>query len=91
MIMNTERIQIKLCMGSSCFTRGNEVILQIIKDFIAAHQLEEIVDFRGHLCKGKCNCGPNISINTTDYGDIKESDIMLILDKEFAPFIEKVK
>lgn len=88
--MEQEKIQIKLCMGSSCFTRGNEEILQLIKDFIATNQLEEKVDFRGHLCKGTCNCGPNISINNTDYTEINESAIRLILNKELSPFIEKV-
>ena len=88
--MNEQKIQIKLCMGSSCFTRGNEEILKVVKEFIATNLLEDKVDFRGHLCKGKCNCGPNISINNTEYEEINESEIMLILNKELKPFNAKV-
>ena len=89
--MNGEKIQIKLCMGSSCFTRGNEDILHVIKDFIASNHLEDKVDFRGHLCKGNCNCGPNMSINGVDYNEISESKIVLILNNALKSIIEKVQ
>jgi len=57
------RIQVGVCMGSSCFCRGNNHTVAAIKNFIAGQQLENRVALEGHLCQGQCNHGPNILID----------------------------
>ena len=85
--MDQNRIKIRLCMGSSCFSRGNDRILNLVKSFLDKNQLYEQVDFRGHLCKGKCNKGPNISIGDKEYHQISESSIRLILQEALEPLL----
>jgi NADH:ubiquinone oxidoreductase subunit E len=70
-------------MGSSCYTRGNDKILEMVRDFIETQGISDQVDFRGHLCKGQCNKGPNISIGETEYHEVSESNIRLILNEAF--------
>jgi len=82
--MNANRCEIRLCMGSSCYSRGNDRILEIIREYIESNHLEEKVDFRGHLCIGKCNHGPNVTIGGVAYHDISESNIRLLLDDAFS-------
>jgi hypothetical protein len=57
------RIHVGICMGSSCFCRGNNHTVAAIKNFIAGQQLEDRVVLEGHLCQGQCNHGPNILID----------------------------
>ena len=78
---------VRICLGSSCYTRGNEQVLQITKDYIKNHGLEDKIDFRGHLCKGKCNKGPNLSINDKEYHELSESNITTILEEAFQEFV----
>lgn len=56
-------IEVTLCMGSSCFSRGNEAALRSLEDFIEREGLSDRVSLRGEHCMGNCAQGPNIRIN----------------------------
>lgn len=76
-----EKIKINICMGSSCFARGNESILEVIKEYLTEHGLRDRVEFKGHLCKNLCNEGPNVEINGMVYSGVTEQSIVGILDE----------
>lgn len=78
--MDNTKISIRLCLGSSCFSRGNEEVLEVIKTFIEQKKLQEYIDFRGHLCQGLCNKGPNLSIGEKEYQNVSMANIHLILE-----------
>lgn len=61
---------IEICMGSSCFSRGNAVTLERVETCIQKLGLAEQVELRGRLCAGNCASGPCISINNTDYSHV---------------------
>lgn len=56
-------IDIEICMGSSCFSRGNRKNLEVLKSYLKDNGLESKVSLKGALCWGKCAEGPNIKIN----------------------------
>lgn len=55
---------ITVCMGSSCFSRGNNRNTESIERFLREHNLTERVEVRGCLCEGHCKEGPNIHIGS---------------------------
>ena len=59
---NTDTV-ITLCMGSSCFSHGNNFNAEIIERFLRARDCEARVEVIGCLCDGHCKTGPNIRIN----------------------------
>lgn len=61
--MDTPETVITVCMGSSCFTRGNNLNAEIIERFLREHKLSGRVDIQGCLCMGSCKTGPTIKIN----------------------------
>jgi len=61
--MNTPENEIIVCMGSSCFSRGNNINADIIGRFLVEHRLEGHVTVQGCLCNGHCKSGPNIKVN----------------------------
>lgn len=81
--MNDNKLPIRLCMGSSCYARGNDKILEIINTFLNENKLKEQVDFRGHLCQGHCNNGPNLSIGETKHHEVSPSSVRMILEDAF--------
>ncbi len=81
MDMSGKKTEIRLCMGSSCFSRGNQDVLNLIRDYIESHDLEEQVDFRGHLCQGNCNKGPNLRIDDREFSRVKASGVELLLEQ----------
>ncbi len=74
---------ITICLGSSCFSRGNKEILSIVKKFIAEHELEEEVFFRGELCTGNCEKGPVLKIDEKLYGNVDPDKVYGILGEYF--------
>jgi NADH:ubiquinone oxidoreductase subunit E len=83
-----EKTNIVICLGSSCYRRGNQQILEIVKDYLQENYLKSKVDFRGQLCSGNCAHGPVIKINGKMYKEIDEASVVKILDSYFKP--EKV-
>ena len=77
----------QICLGSSCFSRGNKDVVMFIKEYLRKNHLDDRVIFKGARCMGHCSNGPNLIIN----GEIKEgvtrSRIEAILEKEFGRYI----
>lgn len=78
--------QIVICMGSSCFSRGNDQHLQIIEAFIEEHKMENRVDLRGSRCEGKCDHGPILKIDDQVFSHTDKADILKILNEHLLPF-----
>ncbi|WP_176011763.1 (2Fe-2S) ferredoxin domain-containing protein [Victivallis sp. Marseille-Q1083] len=54
---------IVICMGSSCFARGNEQNLRKLEEFLARNRISAEVHLAGSTCEGQCALGPNLKIN----------------------------
>jgi NADH:ubiquinone oxidoreductase subunit E len=73
-----------ICLGSSCFSRGNNKNLRIIQDYLKRNNLEKNIEFKGNLCSEHCNLGPILQINDKLYENVDESNIISILDNAFG-------
>ena len=74
---------IKVCMGSSCFARGNAKNLQIIQNFLEQHSIDAEVELSGLRCCNQCSLGPNINIDGVDYHAVDSGTLLDILEKVF--------
>ncbi len=72
---------IKVCMGSSCFARGNMGNLQFLENYIKENNLDADIDLVGALCTEECSSGPNIFIDDVIYNEINEEKLNEILSK----------
>jgi NADH:ubiquinone oxidoreductase subunit E len=61
---------ITICMGSSCFSRGNRRNIEVIQHYLEVHQLPSSVELGGCLCQGHCKSGPNVTINGKMYHEV---------------------
>ncbi len=73
------KLNITVCMGSSCFARGNDRNLEFIENYIKDNGLEAEIDLAGARCEGKCATGPNITINGKEYHEVDEDKLQEIL------------
>ena len=72
-------MKITVCMGSSCFARGNDQNLEFIEKYIKENGLEAEIELAGNRCEGKCATGPNIIINVVEYTEMNEEKLEKIL------------
>ena len=72
-------IEIKVCMGSACFAKGNLENLEYIKEYIEENNLDSQLMIIGSLCENKCEKGPRIIVGDKEYTNVTKEDIPNIL------------
>ena len=55
-------VEIVVCLGSSCFARGNSENLAMINAYVQSRGLTASVRLTGRLCQDECIQGPNLTI-----------------------------
>jgi NADH:ubiquinone oxidoreductase subunit E len=77
------RKEIKICMGSSCFSRGNKQTLLVIQKYLKDHHLEKEIILKGNHCFSNCSAGPVLKIGNRVYEQVTSDGVLKILDNEF--------
>jgi NADH:ubiquinone oxidoreductase subunit E len=75
-----ETIKIEICMGSSCFSRGNNRTVEVLQRYCAEQKLPAQIELCGSLCTGGCTNGPHIKINGQSYDQVEHTTILDILE-----------
>lgn len=75
---------ITVCMGSSCFSRGNSTNAEIIQRFLAEKNLTDQVAVKGCLCESDCKNGPNIRIDGKLFTDVTPEGLESLLIHELG-------
>ena len=80
--------RISICMGSSCFSRGNALNVEIIERFMNSEGLGASLtmdaELSGTLCEGLCKEGPNLRIGDKAYRGVDPAAVEDILEYEFG-------
>lgn len=82
--MNSEKKEIVICLGSSCFARGNKSVVKVISDYLKEHNLQNDVSFRGERCFGRCADGPMLKLGDKFYQSSDPEAIPKLLDDYFG-------
>lgn len=80
--MNASKTEITVCMGSSCFARGNMENLEFLEHYIKQNNLDASIELSGSRCEGKCAEGPNIIVNGKEYNNVTIDLLKEILKNE---------
>ena len=83
--MMKDKHKIVICIGSSCFARGNARNVEITEKFLKERGLKDEVDIdiSGGLCEGKCADGPNVIVDNETYNHVDPGVMLDILNKIF--------
>jgi NADH:ubiquinone oxidoreductase subunit E len=73
--------EIVICLGSSCFARGNCDHLATIKSFLEEHNMKSTVRLSGLLCQDQCKQGPNVSIGGELHHEVTSSKLIELLHR----------
>lgn len=79
--MSENKFKIVVCMGSSCFARGNDKNLEFIEKYSKERGIDADIELVGSRCESKCASGPNVIINGVDYNEVNEEVLRNALDK----------
>ncbi len=73
--------EIKVCMGSACFAKGNQENLEFIKEYIETNNLDAEITIVGALCENRCHEGPRIYIDDVEHTKVGRKQLEILLDE----------
>ena len=79
-----EKREIVICLGSSCFARGNNKNLEFIQEYLKVNNLKARITFKGQLCSQQCSKGPVVIIDGEMYTDVNKTKLMEMLNTKFG-------
>lgn len=79
-----QSFEIEICLGSSCFSRGNREAVLVIREYLRKNHLDDKVIFKGARCLNRCNEGPFIIINGKTFEQSGIPDLGKLLEQEFS-------
>jgi len=80
----TREVEMHICLGSSCFSRGNKEVVAFIRGYLRKNHLEDKVIFKGARCMGNCSKGPNLKIDDRTEEGVTIAGIEAILERELS-------
>lgn len=87
--MEIEKKEIIICLGSSCFARGNKELVKFINSYLKEHNLLNEVRFHGERCFGHCSKGPVLKIQDQINEKVDEEKVYNLLDDFFTSIIQQ--
>ncbi|MDX9770139.1 MAG: (2Fe-2S) ferredoxin domain-containing protein [Tenuifilaceae bacterium] len=79
----SEKVEVVICLGSSCFARGNKGLLKTISQYIKDNNIQERINFHGGHCFGNCAEGPILKVAGMVYTNVDEQKAIDILNSTF--------
>ena len=79
------KVKMIICIGSSCFARGNAENVKIVEDFMTLHGLSDELDIElsGGLCTSNCPDGPVVIVNDKIYKHVNRDVMQEIMESYF--------
>ncbi|MGD0939482.1 MAG: (2Fe-2S) ferredoxin domain-containing protein [Terracidiphilus sp.] len=78
-------VEIVVCLGSSCFARGNSENLAIINQHVKTHGINASIRLTGKLCQDECKLGPNLTIGGESYHGVTAAKLRELLQQPGSP------
>lgn len=78
-------VEIVVCLGSSCFARGNSENLAIINEHVKNQGLNASVRLTGKLCQDQCKLGPNLMIAGELHHGVTSARLRELLQQPGSP------
>jgi NADH:ubiquinone oxidoreductase subunit E len=88
--MEVKKKDVIICLGSSCFARGNKQLVKVINDYLRDRNLLNEVRFHGERCFGQCAVGPSLKIDGMLKERLDEDSVIAILDEFFEKIGTKI-
>ncbi len=73
--------EVVVCLGSSCFARGNSEHLAAIESYLQNRGLCDCVRVKGSLCQDECKLGPNLTVGGAHHHEVTPAKLREILQQ----------
>ena len=81
---------VQVCVGSSCYLKGSQDIVELLESAVSEHGLIEEVVLSGSFCIGKCNrVGVTVQVNDEVHVGITRENFREFFREHILDVIER--
>ena len=80
---------ISVCVGSSCFLRGANQVIETFENLIFEHRLGKRATLKGNFCMGECTKGVTVNIDERVYPGISVDDAPALFQRHVLEEIQR--
>ena len=81
---------VQICVGSSCYLKGSQDIVELLQNAVAEHHIEDEVVLSGSFCIGKCNReGVTVQVDDDIHVGITRENFREFFQKHILDVINK--
>ncbi|MDR3110221.1 MAG: [FeFe] hydrogenase, group A [Planctomycetaceae bacterium] len=80
----TPALQISVCVGTSCFIRGSQALLQKIVEYLLDNELSHIVSVDATFCTENCDRGPTVCVGEQMIFKATIEDVVKVIKEKLA-------
>jgi NADH:ubiquinone oxidoreductase subunit E len=84
-------LTIYLCLGSSCFVRGSDLVAKSLQASIERHELQDTVDIVGTFCLEHCSMGVTLKVDEQIFEGVRPEAADEFFTTEILPRVQMVR
>ncbi|MGI6343842.1 MAG: (2Fe-2S) ferredoxin domain-containing protein [Bacillota bacterium] len=81
-------LEVVVCVGSSCYLRGADQVIEALQQVIAEHGVQDAVLLRAGFCLGQCMQGVVIRVGEQTLSGVAPGDVPALFDKYILPEVK---
>ena len=79
-----DRLPVKVCVGTGCFMRGSQDLLEAVMELVRERGLADRVDVQATFCIENCDAGPNVLVGEQRFDKAGFDDVATALEEQLA-------
>lgn len=84
----SDKLEIKVCVGSSCHVKGGSKTLRMLELLIEREHLDAKVELKADLCLSNCLDAPNVVLNGEVHGGVTPEKTEAFFINEILPRVQ---
>jgi NADH:ubiquinone oxidoreductase subunit E len=81
-------LTITVCVGSSCYVRGSERVVEILERLVRREGLDGRVEMTGAYCMERCSMGVSVRVNERVFSEVHPADAERFFYEQVMPHVE---
>lgn len=83
-----EKVQLAICVGSSCHLKGSRDVIEAFRNEIVKRKLQEKVELKAAFCLGDCNHeGVSVKLNDEVISGLTPEKVPSFVDERILPLL----
>ncbi|MDR1480612.1 MAG: [FeFe] hydrogenase, group A [Planctomycetaceae bacterium] len=81
------KVKVTICVGTSCFANGSEILLEKVEDFIQAESLGDVLQVEAAFCAENCDKGPTVVVGEKTINHATPELVATEIKKQLSPAV----